>query len=93
MLKITLDDEQADIVKVNLCGHFTREYVPEVEKALVPNIDKAKKYALALTDVTFVDRAAMEFLRAIKSRGVRIENLPSWVKRWMQQEAGNGANS
>ena len=43
MLKITFDDKQSEIVKVNLCGRFTREYVPEVEKALVPNSDKAQR--------------------------------------------------
>jgi hypothetical protein len=33
----------------------------------------------------------MEFLRIAQSRKIKLENLPSWVKRWIQQEAGNGA--
>lgn len=93
MLKITKVAENFDVIRVNLYGQFTAEYVPEVEKALDRNGDKAKKYALDLTDVTFVDRPAMEFLRAIKSQGIKIENLPSYVTRWIKQEADNSSSS
>jgi ABC-type transporter Mla MlaB component len=93
MLKITQDAEIPETVRVSLSGHFTREYVPEVEKALVQNGDKSKKCALDLMNVTFVDRPAMEFLRAALSRKIKLENLPSYVKRWIQQEAENGATS
>lgn len=93
MLKITPDAKIHATVRVSLSGHFTREYVPEVEKALVQNGNKSKKCELDLLNVTFVDRPAMEFLRAAQSRKIRLENLPSWVKRWIQQEAGNGASS
>ena len=91
MLKITQDAEIAGIVRITLCGCFTSEYVPEVEKAMRQNGYKPKGFALDLTKVTFVDRAAMEFLRAVKSRKVRIEHPPSYVTRWIQQEAVNGS--
>ena len=93
MLKITQQTENPEIVRVSLSGHFTSEYVPEVEKALVQNGNKSKTCALDLLNVTFVDRSAMEFLRVAQSRNIKLENLPSWVKRWIQQEAGNGAGS
>ncbi|MEK6335675.1 MAG: hypothetical protein AABM67_12050 [Acidobacteriota bacterium] len=93
MFKITQDAEIPEIVRVSLSGHFTSEYVSEVEKALVQNGNKSKKCALDLMNVNFVDRPAMEFLRAAQSRKIKLENLPSWVKRWIQQEAANGASS
>jgi hypothetical protein len=93
MLKITQQDEIPEIVRVSLSGHFTSEYVPEVEKALVQNGNKSKKCALDLINVTFVDRPAMEFLRVAQSRKIKLDNLPSWVRRWIEQEAGKGANS
>jgi len=93
MLKITQDVEIPGIVRVSLCGLFKSEYIPEVEKALDQNGDQSKKYSLDLMDVTFVDRAAMEFLRGAQSRKIKLENLPSYVKRWIQQETGNGATS
>lgn len=92
MLKITEDSEIPDIVRVSLSGHFTSAYVPEVEKALVQNGNKSKKCALDLINVTFVDRPAMEFLAAAPSRQINLENLPSWVKRWIQQESGKGVS-
>ena len=86
MLKITKQAENARIIKVSLHGHFTGEYVPEVEKALSENGCKGGKLALDLRNVTFVDRTAMEFLRRTKSKKIRIENTPSYVTRWIEQE-------
>jgi anti-anti-sigma regulatory factor len=93
MLKITRDDESVGTLTVNLCGRFTSEYIPEVKKALSPNRHKTQRLALDLTSVTFVDRQAMEFLTAAKSRNINIDHLPSYVARWMQQEAANGSSS
>jgi len=86
MLKIMKQAENAGISRVSLHGHFTSEYVPEVERALSENGCKAGKVALDLTNVTFVDRAAMEFLSRAKSKKIRIENIPSYVTRWIEQE-------
>ena len=93
MLKITQQAENPVIVRVSLSGHFTSEYVSEVEKALVQDGNKSKRLALDLMNVTFVDRRAMEFLRAAQSRKIRLDNLPSWVKRWIEQEARKVASS
>lgn len=86
MLKITKEAENARISRVSLHGHFTGEYVPEVEKALSENGCKAGKVTLDLRNVTFVDRPAMEFLSRAKSKKIRIENIPSYVTRWIEQE-------
>jgi hypothetical protein len=92
MLKITQNAEIPEIIRVSLYGAFTSEYVPEVEKALARNGGSWKKYALNLMNVSFVDRPAMEFLRTAHSRKIKLENLPSYVKRWIQQEADNAAS-
>ena len=93
MLKITQQAQRPEIVRVSLSGHLTSEYLPEVEKALVQDGSKSKKCTIDLLNVTFVDRPAMEFLCIAQSRKIKLENLPSWVKRWIQQEAGNGGQS
>jgi anti-anti-sigma regulatory factor len=91
VLKITTvrDDES---LKVHLCGQFTREYVPELEKALSKEVVEAGKVALDLSNVTFVDRDAMVFLCGAKSRNVAIENIPSYVIRWIEQELRCGCS-
>ena len=87
MLKITKQTESTTLVRVNLHGGFTGEYVPEVEKALSENGCKKSTVALDLMNVTFVDREAMEFLRrAISKPKITIENIPSYVTRWIEQE-------
>lgn len=93
MLKITQKVENADTLRVSLSGHFTSDYVSEVEKAFVPDGNESRRVALDLMNVTFVDRAAMEFLRAAQSQKIKLYNLPSWVKRWIQQEVGKDASS
>ena len=85
MLKITKEAENTQC-RVSLHGHFTGEYIPEVEKALSQNGCKRSERALDLKNVTFVDRAAMEFLCKAESNEIRIENTPSYVTRWMEQE-------
>lgn len=87
MLKITKQTESKKLVRVKLHGSFTSEYVPEFEKALSENGCPRGKVALDLMNVTFVDREAMEFLRgALSRKKIAIENLPSYVKRWIEQE-------
>jgi hypothetical protein len=87
MLKITRQTESAKLHRVNLHGGFTAEYVPEVEKALSDNGCPKGKVALDLMNVTFVDREAMEFLRRAMSRKkITIENIPTYVTRWIKQE-------
>ena len=85
MLKITKQAENGRST-VSLHGHFTGEYVLEVEKALSGNGCKAGPVALDLRNVTLVDRAAMEFLGRAKAKNLRIENTPSYVARWIEQE-------
>ena len=87
MLKITKQTENTHLTRVSLHGHFTREYVPEVEKALSENGHERGKVALDLRNVTFVDRTAMEFLSKATSRNIHIENTPSYVARWIEQDS------
>jgi anti-anti-sigma regulatory factor len=86
MLKITTETEDNNVVRVNLHGHFTAEYVPEVKKTLSTNGYKSGKVILDLRNVSFVDRLAMEFLRGTKFTRVKIKNTPSYVTRWIEQE-------
>jgi len=90
MLKITTDNETPGFIKVNLCGRFTGEYVPEVEKALSPTATRRKKLALDLAQVTLVDRAAIAFLCAARSKNIAIHNVPVYVRLWMEQEGCKG---
>jgi anti-anti-sigma regulatory factor len=90
VLKITTIRESPERLTVHLCGQFTAEYVPELQRALAPENTGEGKIALDLSNVTFVDRDAMVFLCGAKSRNVAIENIPSYVTRWIEQEGRCG---
>ena len=86
MLKITPTRENERSFKVRLCGQLTKEYLPEIERLLANDDAKSQSISLDLANVTFVDRDAVVFLCSAKSRNIAIENCPSYVIRWIQQE-------
>lgn len=86
MMKITPVRDEPKSLTVRLCGQFTKEYVPELERTLAGESAEGQTVALDLANVTFVDREAMVFLCSAKSRNIAIENCPSYVIRWIQQE-------
>ena len=87
MLKIiTTVQEESENVRLYLYGQFTDEYVPVVEKALSGQGANSHRVTLDLANVTFVDRAGMMFLSGASSRNVAVENIPSYVTRWIEQE-------
>jgi anti-anti-sigma regulatory factor len=86
MLRITTArDNETDFI-VRLCGQFTAEYVSEIEDAIARERVRGERVRLDLSHVTFVDRPAMVFLCSAAGRSIAIENLPSYVRRWMEQE-------
>src|SRR6266478_8091065 len=85
-MKITPVRVDSKSLKVCLCGQFTKEYVPELERTLSGEGAEGQTVALDLANVTFVDREAMVFLCSAKSKNITIENCPSYVVRWIQQE-------
>ena len=94
MLKIiTTVREETESIRVHLYGEFTGEYVPEVEKVLVGQGTCPRKVVLDLTHVTLVDREAMKFLCGAMSRDIALENAPSYVTRWIEQESRCGPAS
>jgi ABC-type transporter Mla MlaB component len=91
VLKITTDTGNPKCTSVNLCGRFTREYIPEVEKVLSRTGTRRKKLALDLAQVTHVDRAAIVFLCSARSKNIAIQKAPLYVRLWMDQEDCQGS--
>jgi hypothetical protein len=89
VLKITTTQEESKSLTVHLCGQLTGEYVGELQKAL--KLEEFDRIALDMANVTFVDRQAMVFLCSVKSR-ISIENIPSYVTRWIEQEGRCGSS-
>ena len=86
MLRITTIQEGEKNIKVRLHGQFTGEYIAEVERTLANDSETVRTAALDLANVTFVDREGMIFLCTAICRKISIENIPSYVQRWIEQE-------
>jgi ABC-type transporter Mla MlaB component len=86
MLKITSLQDGEKSLKIRLSGQLTEEYVAEIDCLLRQKPAGLSTVSLDLADVTFVDRGGMLFLCSAKARNVVIENCPSYVNRWIDQE-------
>ena len=86
MLKIIVSHDDPESLRVELYGQLTSEYLPELENALLADGRDSRRIKLDLSNVGFVDRAGMKFLCGAKSRNIAIENIPSYVLRWIEQE-------
>jgi ABC-type transporter Mla MlaB component len=84
VMKITPVRVDCGLLTLRLSGQFTKEYVPEVERT-VANAE-ARSVGLDLANVTFVDREAMAFIGSAKSKNISIENCPTYVILWIEQE-------
>jgi len=91
VLKITTDNGNPKCTSVNLCGRFTREYIPEVEKVLSRTGTRRKKLALDLAQVTHVGRSSIVFLCSARSKNIAIQKAPLYVRLWMDQEDCQGS--
>ena len=67
-------------------GHPPRGTAMVLRGSGVAHHRESDELALDLRNVTFVDRTAMEFLCRAKAKKIRIENTPSYVSRWIEQE-------
>ena len=86
MLKITSLRDSENCLRIRLAGQLTKEYVPEIEYLLSQKPAELSRVCLDLENVTFVDRAAMLFLCSAKARKIELEDCPSYVRRWIDQE-------
>ena len=93
MLKITTLKENDKACRIRLCGQFTSEYIAELERSFAEHPPSSGTITLDMANVTFVDREAMVFLCAARSKNVSIENVPSYVRRWIEQEKRCGGSS
>jgi anti-anti-sigma regulatory factor len=69
MLRIERVDEGAGTATVRATGRLAGPWVAELEKALSDH-DPADPVVIDLTEVSFVDRAGIAFLRMLKRRSL-----------------------
>jgi hypothetical protein len=67
-----------------LTGRIEAEDVKNLKQVLSEEGD-AHKVVLDLKDVTIVSRDAVDFLAGCQTRGITLENCPSYIQKWIEQ--------
>ncbi len=93
MLKITTVQENEKSHRIRLCGDFTSEYITELQRSIAESTEASGDITIDMANVTFVDREVMVFLCAARSQNISIENVPSYVRRWIEQEKRCGSST
>jgi len=67
-----------------LSGVLDTEHAERLQELLAS--EAAGRTVLDLTDITFVDRAAVHFLASVELAGIEIVNCPEYVRSWITAE-------
>jgi len=81
MLKIRRSEE-VEFVLFALSGRIDEKDLPRLQE-LVEQDAKAGAVTLDLEEVRLVDREAVRFLAACESQGIKLQNCPSYVRKWI----------
>jgi hypothetical protein len=76
-----------DAVVFALSGDMDLEHVARLQELLAS--ETVNRLTLDLKEVTFADRAAVQFLASAEASGIRIVNCPRYVRSWITAEAEN----
>ena len=74
----------ADAIVFALSGDMDLEHVARLQELLAD--ETVNRVTLDLTEVTFADRAAVQFLASAEAAGIRIANCPRYVRSWIAAE-------
>jgi hypothetical protein len=66
-----------------LSGRMEAAQIPELKKLF--DCD-CQNIILDLGDVRLADRDAVRFLRGCEADGVKLENCPAYIRKWMDRE-------
>jgi hypothetical protein len=87
MLKIKRSANGQVVFK--LSGRMDSENIAEM-KELFKAEGKNRRVVLDLTDLTLVDRDAVNFLACCEADDIKLENCPAYIRQWITREKENG---
>jgi anti-anti-sigma regulatory factor len=84
--KIVCEPHPADrCVTLLLNGKFDEGSIPELERSIYDATTAQQRVFLDLSEVTLVDRKAVQFFSERASQGVKLVNCPIYLRRWIAQ--------
>jgi hypothetical protein len=75
-------------VTILLNGVFREEALPELEQSIDRARQARQRVFIDLSEVTLVDRKAVQYFANQPLEGVKIINCPAYLRRWIAPERG-----
>jgi anti-anti-sigma regulatory factor len=88
MLKIRRSEASGQVI-LTLSGRIEQQHVSELQQLLQDEKEGAD-VTLDLEEVRLVDREAVRFLAACEARGIRLENSPPYIRKWIDTGSDTG---
>ena len=85
-------DAAARAVTLVLNGKFGEDALPQLEIAVSDARNLHANVYLDLSEVTLVDRKAVEYLSSQAAHNVKLVNCPVYLRRWITQGSENAEN-
>jgi ABC-type transporter Mla MlaB component len=72
-------------VTLLLNGKLSEEAIPELEHSIVEARESKRRVYIDLSEVTLVDRKAVQYISAQTAQDVKVVNCPIYLRRWINQ--------
>ncbi len=72
-------------VTLSLNGKFSEDAIPELEHSIIEARQSHRKVYIDLSEVTLVDRKAVQYISEQAARDVKLVNCPVYLRRWIKQ--------
>jgi anti-anti-sigma regulatory factor len=73
------------LVTILLNGKFSEDSLPALDESIAAARHTKQQVVMDLSEVTLVDRKAVQYLVDQTSQNVRIVNCPVYLRRWITQ--------
>ncbi len=83
-------EPSAHAVTILLNGKFSEDSLAALDESISAARIVNCEIVMDLSEVTLVDRKALEYLREQTSHNVRIVNCPIYIKKWLPNGDGTG---
>jgi anti-anti-sigma regulatory factor len=84
--KITTEPHPAErSVTLWLNGKFGEDAIPELEQSISDARGAHQRIVIDLSEVTLVDRKAVEYISDQASNDIKLVNCPMYLRSWIRQ--------
>lgn len=83
-------EPSAQSVTIMLNGKFSEDSLAELDQSIAAARTVNREIVMDLSEVTLVDRKALQYLLDQTSHNVKIVNCPIYLRKWLPNEDSTG---